>query len=869
MKMNSFSLFLCWARLLGVAVLLAAGISLKADDRLIGVWTLDEGWQITELTFRSEGRYQIDTRNADPTMDLSSSERGRYQTSGGELLLTPYEFFGEPQSRIYDFHRADNALSLTRTDFELPEVVYQLKAGSREEVLQGEQAEEDLVGTWVRDITFWGREEYTFRPGGYYFVKSTPLGGQFPPELVRGRYNQVGNRVKLTPYSGIEVEREVDFFGNTLTLVRHEEFSGDAETFEEVTGSEELVRTKAAEADAFLARENWQVGVWEIRGLFQTVDLTIRPDGFYIVNEATEGLAGIVRGRYSLEARRIHLAPFLGQGIYARSNGEFGKVDRTREIDFWDGELQLIDLSSLSQSVTLARKRAGSEGEILEKARQAGLERQRSGWHIGVWEVNDPSGWMEFTFRPDNRYIAKSGTAGVPSQVERGQYKLANGKMTLAPYTGLGPARGFEIDLYDGDLYLVGDLQRMVVARKIANSEAQVIEKTLDPISMKGERGGILGRWTADMPGNSVELVFRDDGQFRLTRCSNNSQTKDYGLYTVDMASRTVVYDSRFFMVQTLGLDFYGDTMTLYGSAQGPSTYKVNLGTVDAAIEASFAADAAEALVDGPWLARIPIGPRDPNAVQVPVGNIPADPFPSRIFETPTVFNSYQLYRRLIPGFVYFNVNGTIRSAAVVHTREWHFFPTGRVLVRFRNYSAGPIWPTTIEDVSDGWGAYQITPKPAESDILHAFADNGLIIETDLGEVAEMTLEDGRRHLFWGKDYQLQYEWAAEQKTIPCDLPTNSDAGLMNVAVSLSTLIPADPIGEARPTVQISGPLGGVFTISGTSQIAGSIVIEGAASLVVPINWQPLQTNSVSGGQFTFTIPQDSSPSGYFRVRWQ
>ena len=29
---------------------------------------------------------------------------------------------------------------------------------------------------------------------------------------------------------------------------------------------------------------------------------------------------------------------------------------------------------------------------------------------------------MEFTFRPDDRYIAKSGAEGVPSEVERGRY---------------------------------------------------------------------------------------------------------------------------------------------------------------------------------------------------------------------------------------------------------------------------------------------------------------------------------------------------------------------------------------------------------------------------------------------------------------
>lgn len=865
MNLNGFSLLTVAAR--WMCVIAVSMWSLRADDRLVGVWTIDDGFQITELLFRSDGRYQFDTRNVDATVDLSETERGRYAVNGGKLFLAPYDFIGEPQSRAYDFQFNGDLLSLTRTDFELPEVIYQLKAGSRADVLAREQVEEDLVGTWARNITFWGREEYTFRPGGYYFMKSTPLDSQFPPDFVRGRYTVAGDRITLKPYSFLEVERELDFFGNTLTLVRNEGLSGDGRTFEEVAGSEEQVRAKAAEAEAFLAQENWHAGVWEIRSPYQTIDLTIRPDGFYTANELTEAWTGIVRGRYVLEPRRMHFAPFAGQGIYSRSNGEFGKVDRTREIDFYDGELQIIDLTALSQSVTLARKRAGSQSEIVEKVRQASVERQRAGWHIGVWEVNDPSGWMEFTFRPDNRYIAKSGTGGVPSQVERGQYKLTNGKITLAPYLGLGPARGFEIDLYDGELYVVGDAQRMVIARKVPGSDAGVVAKTIDPVAMKGERGGILGRWTADIPGLSAELVFRDDGQFRLRRCAN-SLSQDYGLYTVDMAKRTVVYDSRFTMAQTLGLDFYGDTLTLYGGAQGPSTYKVNLGTVEAAMEASHAADAAEALVDAQWLARIPIGPRDPNVVQAPVGNIPADPFPGRVFPAPTVFDGYQLYRRLIPGFVYYNVNGSIKSVAVVNTREWHFFPTGRVLVRFKNYSAAPVWPNTMEDVSDGWGAYRIDPKPTQTDILHVFADNAVTIETDPGEVAEMTLEDGRRHLFWDKDYQLQWEWASEQKTIPCELPPTSDASLVNVGVSLSTSIPADPIGDARPTtVKISGPVGGVFSISGAGETGGTVVIEATGSLVAPIAWQPVQTNSVPAGPFSFSITQGANKNGYFRVR--
>jgi hypothetical protein len=178
----------------------------------------------------------------------------------------------------------------------------------------------------------------------------------------------------------------------------------------------------------------------------------------------------------------------------------------------------------------------------------------------------------------------------------------------------------------------------MFVARKVARSDSAVIKKTRDPEAMKGERGSILGLWTANIPGESAELVFRPDGEFRLTRCSNNVITKDYGLYAADVQARSLVSDSRFAQVQTHGLDFYGDTLTIHGGTLGPpNTYTVNLGAVDAAIAASLAADADEARIDAQWLARVPVGPRDPRAVQVPTADIPRDPNPGRILDAPTV----------------------------------------------------------------------------------------------------------------------------------------------------------------------------------------------------------------------------------------
>jgi hypothetical protein len=94
----------------------------RADDRLIGIWTLDEGFQRVELLFRSDGRYQIDTIDSDQP-SFSFTDRGRYEVNGQGLALTPYDYLGEPQSVSYEFQIAGSSLSLTRTDIESSQVM--------------------------------------------------------------------------------------------------------------------------------------------------------------------------------------------------------------------------------------------------------------------------------------------------------------------------------------------------------------------------------------------------------------------------------------------------------------------------------------------------------------------------------------------------------------------------------------------------------------------------------------------------------------------------------------------------------------------------------------------------------------------------
>jgi hypothetical protein len=226
---------------------------------------------------------------------------------------------------------------------------------------------------------------------------------------------------------------------------------------------------------------------------------------------------------------------------------------------------------------------------------------------------------MEFTFRPDQRYIAKGGAGGVPQEVERGRYRLGANKLTLAPYPNLGEPRGFETDLYDGALLLIGDPYRLVVARKVPGSEVTVTEATTDPDALKEARGPLVGLWTLGLNGYYAELVFRPDGQFRLTRCVPGKLSPEYGLYSVDLPSRTLVLDSRLAELVAAGLDFYAGTMTLFSTNQGfPATYITSPGLTDAALQASFAADAAETELDALWLTRVPIGPRNPDVGEVP-----------------------------------------------------------------------------------------------------------------------------------------------------------------------------------------------------------------------------------------------------------
>ena len=92
----------------------------------------------------------------------------------------------------------------------------------------------------------------------------------------------------------------------------------------------------------------------------------------------------------------------------------------------------------------------------------------------------------------------------------------------------------------------------------------------------------------------------------------------------------------------------------------------------------------------------------------------------------------------------------------------------------------------------------------------------------------------------------------------------------MNTGVSLSTSIVPDVISDSGLIpIKLSRAVSGNFTLSGTAESPGQLVIEQTSNMTPPITWQALQTNSVGSCAFELQVPQTTNTAAFFRLRQQ
>jgi hypothetical protein len=91
--------------------------------------------------------------------------------------------------------------------------------------------------------------------------------------------------------------------------------------------------------------------------------------------------------------------------------------------------------------------------------------------------------------------------------------------------------------------------------------------------------------------------------------------------------------------------------------------------------------------------------------------------------------------------------------------------------------------------------------------------------------------------------------------------------GIDNARLTIAP--PPVPIPPQPAVLSFTGPVAGIFTLSGATDVPGSVVTQRTTNLTSPIVWTNLQTNVVPGGALNFPVPLGTGAAGYFRLRGQ
>lgn len=256
-------------------------------------------------------------------------------------------------------------------------------------------------------------------------------------------------------------------------------------------------------------------------------------------------------------------------------------------------------------------------------------------------------------------------------------------------------------------------------------------------------QNSLVGQWVSETEQMKMTILLLPDGRYSAEIVVENTPVRETGRYVV--RGTTLRFEPEGDTPGEYLVSLRGTQMTLTGTNATLVFEKVS-GTTDTVEPSTKQADTTQLSEDDQWRARIRIAKMTSQPPQVPVGEVPADPNPRRIFSQPTVFTNQQLYYWMTAFPIVVKDHpewGELRS-----TMKYYFFTNGRFF--FKSVQYHHTYTTREGNVTALWGRY------------HVQEDEQVQLESDAGEKLILPLKYGRRNLIFGETVLGQIDWENE-----------------------------------------------------------------------------------------------------------
>lgn len=587
-----------------------------------------------------------------------------------------------------------------------------------------------LIGEWVARVSGGILQYWSNREDGTYSIKTVSFKGEttFNEEgtwtFDNNQYTQTWGdaRTDTTTQATYTLERTGEdalrFTGGNLGLYG-------------------TLYKRMKNAEALTPVNSWLVGNWWAILGYDTVTWTFNPDGTY--QNFTDSFSGedrTERGTWTLLNDKLSFT---------------GDVSGSYTVQYLDDFSMYFEINGAN--------------EIIQKMEEAPYDPFKPFQFAG-----------QYIQEKNTLTITYDGSSYGGTWLQNDQlYELINiqtqgDKLSLVAKGADGQEYPHTFRLDNNGLREQGDFLLNAFFQKISESRLEVSGELLGNFWLKTESFS-----------NDDNLMLLSDGRYRqVTYYDFNGEVSSSfteGLYTLEgdqltldpvcaaPSSYTTKQIENHLLLSFTGMDNSPVTTTYMAAPLTSVAYQLNRVKLD---------DEATAQTNTEGEGRIPLAPVNTNMGRAPLsGEVSADPSPDNRFEGATVFAEQEVYPYTSEYFYVYDTNGNyIQSSPsqqiienmgsgpardIDYTRgEFHdklntyFFPNGRTLTYFENYSAANISGYDPKPViTYTWGKYKIE-------------DNLISVESDTGEKYGYELIYGRRKIRTGEECYDNLEFAAQ-----------------------------------------------------------------------------------------------------------